>query len=167
MANVPESDTEFKKREWFEVLLLPVFAGTRSLACVGVGKPGDAARPIDNEAGGCLTFEAERRVVFGRSRDPAESLGVSVDVLYSWPTLTNEGGLTVWGPGDVVLDEVVSYGKASEGTARQLPPSLVELADPAVNDRAEAWCDATRAYHSEPDALGTPGEPNDPCPEVP
>jgi hypothetical protein len=119
-------------------------------------------------ADGALLVAPGERLVLGKDADVALNGGVVLD--YAWGTdvtLGNGADELVLDCDGVVIDRV-AWGTgvglpfpASIGVAMQLTPSSF---DAAANDLGALWCDATSAYGAGD--LGTPGDPNAPCPAV-
>ncbi|MCK6530045.1 FG-GAP-like repeat-containing protein [Myxococcota bacterium] len=145
------------KGEWLEVLNLSgdtldldgvTFAsnsGTRTLTSTVLVAPGEYA-------------------VLGRNGSPGQNGGVTMDAVYGNTVLFDNGTdtLTVTAPGDVLLDALTwGVGDAPTGASLTLGDGAL---DPDLNDDLAAWCEATSPFGGGD--LGTPGAPNDHCPQV-
>ena len=71
------------------------------------------------------------------------------------------GRLAIGCQDDTLIDETV-YVEPTQGASRSLTGDRTP--DAGANDDLNLWCDATSELDAE--ALGTPGEPNPPCPEA-
>jgi len=116
---------------------------------------------VDGEATGLLAtgaaVEPGARVLLGVSADPARNGGVTLAALWADRPLGNRGGELALEADGVVLDHT-TWAAAPAGASLGLD---LEVADPAANDLAEAWCPATEPW-ADGD-FGSPGTTNEPC----
>ncbi|MCA9539551.1 MAG: lamin tail domain-containing protein, partial [Myxococcales bacterium] len=101
--------------------------------------------------------------LFVRSADVARNGGLVPDGAFNFG-LNNGGDAVGLTCGGVLIDRVdygaggfpVGVAAASIG----LDPTLI---DADLNDDGASWCEARSVYLADPQHLGTPGAPNDPC----
>ncbi len=142
--------------EWFEVLNAADHALDLDGLVVETGSGQSWGVPA-------LSMDAGARVVFARSAAAVPGL----EGLVAWGggiSLPNKGGSLRLRFGPWILDEVV-WGEAAglpvvAGASLQVDPDH-EQAD--ANDDPGVWCESTVPYNTGD--LGTPGQPNTPCPE--
>jgi hypothetical protein len=137
--------------EWFE-LFNPGPEALELRGCL-IDDGGATARAI----GSAFVIEPDQYRAVARSAAP----GFVPDLVATF-SLGNDADRLGLQCGGRVIDEV-SYS-ASRGSVLKAGASLaldpLQL-DAALNDLDSAWCPAVTAYSSD---LGTPGQPNDPCP---
>lgn len=113
-----------------------------------------------NGTGG-VVVPAKSSLVFGRNEDVATNGGVPVAYQYSGMNLSNGGDSIRLVSGGVVVDAVTWDGSfpLSAGASLSLSATHYDAAD---NDAAASWCLGTLPYGGGD--LGSPGDPNAPCP---
>ena len=116
-------------------------------------------------AGKPLWVAAGGYAVFARNGDPAANGGVSADavlggVAFNLPT---DGVELVWN--GVVIDSVFWAGNWDHQAGRALSLDPLGL-DPQQNDLPGVWCAASTVFDDVLGGQGTPGAPNETCPET-
>ncbi len=142
--------------EWFEVLVnADVDLNGLQLYSSPDGVP-NLEQTLD--ASSCLAIAAGTRVVFARTADEVSNGGVSeVDFVVTFALTNTNYGLAV-GVADDVLD-AITWTTVASGSSYSLSPAAT---DPATNNAAANWCDATSLYGAGD--RGTPAAANDGCP---
>jgi len=137
--------------EWLELSN----TGTQSLSLLGCELSRDGsgitlAAPLSVEPGASVTLAS------------SDAPGFTPDYVWTSLTLPNSGSFTLTLSCDGnVIDSVLidpTLSPNAPGASLSLSSSAFSAED---NDEPSAWCDAVDAYNGD---LGTPGQPNPPCP---
>jgi len=146
------------KGEWIELFNAgpdPILYSTIFLA--------DAVSDFEAIAEGSgLSLEVGEFLLVVRNSDSLTNGGLSnAGGLFSF-FLNNTGDTIYVRVGEEIVDVVdyTSFGNTS-GVSKQLSGDL--SLNPGINDDGGNWCNGTESF-GDGDELGTPGEPNLPCP---
>ncbi len=145
-----------KQGEWFEVLCLS--ASPVDLWGLTIRSGLKESFAVDHS----LVAEPGQLLTFARLAGMTQNGGVAPDFLYSGLQLSNESDSLALEFAGELLDEVFYAPpemKVKPGASLSLDPWL---ADPELNDYAQAWCPATSKMSGGD--KGTPGAVNDLCP---
>jgi hypothetical protein len=146
-------------KEWVEVVALRD-ADLNGLTLVDRRDGHERAYRI--ESTDCLRVRADDPVVLAGSTDPAANGGLP-RVAYAFDgglTLYNDLGVLGLHAADGVTIATAAPPASVEGASRSLRPDGTHA--PAADSSPDDWCAGTREGRFE--GLGTPGEPNEPCP---
>jgi hypothetical protein len=127
---------------------------------------GDTNNPLQHTIATSVVVPSTGFAVLGRSADTLTNGGVAVD--YAWgglPGLGNSGDAVFLTAADGTLIDAVDYAQAGfpdpSGASIILDPGSL---DATANDLPLAWCAAPLPWPGSAGDLGSPGEPNPPCP---
>jgi hypothetical protein len=153
-------------QEWFEIT--NVGAVPFDLNELGLDRAGDARAPDLIVAQACRSLAPGGFAVFGRSADPAQNGGITVDATFGFALPNTNADVQVV-DGAVVLDQV-TWGNVStatfDGRSLQLDPDHTSVTGndvPASTINTGVWCLGQTTY-GDGTNRGTPGAANAECP---